>query len=154
MKTRPHPSKMPHFSSTRRGLGCALVLTGLIAFPAIAQDYGLEGGAIGVEQVERGQQEYLDNCASCHGEDLHSVLSTAPDLTGSVFKYGWAGQTVGAKYNVISATMPAGMGGSLSDQTYIDIVAYILSVNGIATSDDGELPADPEALQSITIAAP
>lgn len=135
-------------------LGCALAFASLTALPAIAQDHALEGGSIGVEQVERGRQEYMANCSSCHGEDLHSVLSTAPDLTGSVFKYGWVGQTVGAKYSVISTTMPAGMGGSLSDQTYVDIVAYILSVNGIPAAEDGELPPDPEVLQSITIAAP
>ncbi|WP_338607815.1 c-type cytochrome [Pelagibacterium nitratireducens] len=135
-------------------LGCALAMAAFTGLPAIAQDHALEGGSIGVEQVERGQEEYMANCSSCHGEDLHSVLSTAPDLTGSVFKYGWVGQTVGAKYNVISTTMPAGMGGSLSDQTYVDIVAYILSANGVSATQDGELPADPEALQAITITAP
>lgn len=145
MQTLKHP---------QTAFGCALALAALMALPAMAQEHALEGGAIGVEQVERGQDEYMANCASCHGEDLHSVLSTAPDLTGSVFKYGWVGQTVGAKFNVISATMPAGMGGSLSDQTYVDIVAYILSANGISATEDGELPPDPEVLQSITIAAP
>ena len=144
-----------HITLARAGMMAGLLCLGLSApLPAIAQDYTLDGGAIGVEQVERGQDHYVENCASCHGEDLHSVLSTAPDLTGSVFKYGWAGQTVGAKFDVISATMPAGMGGSLSDETYADIVAYILSANGIEATQDGQLPADSGALHAITITAP
>lgn len=132
-------------------MACA---AGLVAPAALAQDYALDGGSINDEQVARGQEAYAANCAQCHGEDLHAVVSTAPDLTGSVFKYGWVNQSVGAKYDVISATMPAGAGGSLSDQAYIDIVAYILSTNGVETDDEGELPADAAALRDITITAP
>lgn len=129
------------------GMGLSLTLAG----SALAQDYRLEGGSIGVEQVARGAEAYYDNCSGCHGEDLKSLVSTAPDLTGSVFKYGWAKKDVGSKFDVISTTMPSGAGGSLDAQTYADIVAYILSFNGVAPSQDADLPPDSAALHAITI---
>lgn len=135
-------------------LACAAGAVFLGTGPAWAQNYALEGGSIGIEQVERGKAEYLANCAGCHGEDLHAEISTAPDLTGSVFKYGWVNHTVGEKYDVISTLMPSGMGGSLSDQAYTDIVAYILAFNGVEATQDGELPANSAALQDIKIVVP
>jgi len=120
---------------------------------ATAQTYAIEGGEIGNGQVERGRIAYQDHCAACHGGDLKSVLGTAPDLTGSAFKYGWAGHTVGEKYAIISATMPAGTPGALSGEAYADIVAFILSFNGVEVAGEGELPPDQQALDAVSIVA-
>ena len=46
--------------------------------------------------------------------------------------------------------MPPSRPGALPDQTYADIVAHILPVNGFAPSPT-ELPADPAALANMTI---
>ena len=49
--------------------------------------------------------------------------------------------------------MPAGAPGSLDDQTYIDIVAYILQFNGMAAGNQKLMP-EVEALEKIVITAP
>ena len=48
--------------------------------------------------------------------------------------------------------MPQGAPASLSPQAYVDIVAYMLSVNNYSTGDM-ELPTDQGELESIIIEA-
>ncbi|WP_244505007.1 c-type cytochrome [Pelagibacterium luteolum] len=122
----------------------------ILAAPALAQDYTLSGGGIGEEQIERGEDAFMTNCAGCHGDDLRSVDSNAPDLRGPVFAAGWTGNPLSEKFEKIVSTMPPGRGGSLSDQTYADIVAFILATNGVPATDS-ELPGDAEALDGYTV---
>lgn len=44
--------------------------------------------------------------------------------------------------------MPVGRPGSLGGQGYADVIAFILATNGFR---NGELPANAQALESITI---
>ncbi|AEQ51223.1 cytochrome c [Pelagibacterium halotolerans] len=134
-------------------VGLAFVLGSAVAGPANAQDYTLSSGAIGAEQIARGEEAFQSNCSGCHGTDLRSVDSNAPDLRGPSFKFSWVGFPLVDKFHVISQTMPPGMGGSLGDQAYVDIMAYILSVNGIEPGQEGELPADETVLSEIEILA-
>ena len=120
---------------------------------AQAQTYELHGGGISQEQIERGQGAFMANCAGCHGDDLRSIDSNAPDLRGPTFKYGWADAPLSEKFDKIATTMPPGMGGSLSDQTYADIVAFILSVNGVEPSGE-DLPGDAGALETYVVSEP
>src|SRR5438309_1355805 len=69
---------------------------------------------------------------SCHGSDLHATDPEIPDLTDDGFKTGWVGKTVANRFRNIRTAMTAGAPGSLDDQTYVDIVAYILQFNGPA----------------------
>ena len=48
------------------------------------------------------------------------------------------------------ATMPPDRPGQLSDQTYVDLTAFLLSQNGYAAGN-GELPADLEAQQKMSL---
>lgn len=128
-------------------LGLAM---GLLATSAMAQDYTLSGGGISEEQITRGEDAFMTNCAGCHGDDLRAIDSNAPDLRGPSFRSAWTGQPLNEKFETIVATMPPGQGGSLGDQTYADIVAFILSTNGVPTTE-GELPGDAGALADYTV---
>ena len=55
-----------------------------------------------------------------------------PDLTGPGFLSNWGSQTAAALYEYLRAEMPPGLGGSLPSGTYLNIVAYLLQVNGHA----------------------
>ena len=88
-----------------------------------------------------------------HGSDLHATDPEVPDLTDDGFKYGWMGKTVANRFRNIRTAMPAGAPGSLNDQTYIDIVAYILQFNGMPPGNQKLMP-EVEALEKIVIAAP
>ncbi|HEY9011685.1 MAG TPA: glucose/sorbosone family PQQ-dependent dehydrogenase [Devosia sp.] len=102
------------------------------------------------EQAARGKTAYDANCVSCHGPDLISA-NYGPPLAGQYFQDKWFGQTAAALY-AKAHTMPPSRPNSLGDDTYADLVAYILSVNGLSAGDT-PLPTDPAALEKVVIPA-
>ena len=132
----------------------SLLLLGIAV--AQAQQAGKTSTASGVftaEQAKNGESAFQARCASCHGADLHSTDPEAPDLTEAAFRFGWNGKTIANRFEEIRGTMPYGNAGSLDDQTYLDIVAYILQFNGIP-SGSKKLEPDDSALEKIVIAVP
>lgn len=109
-----------------------------------------EPAAFTADQAARGKTAYDANCVSCHGPDLISA-NYGPPLAGPYFEGKWVGQTVGALYTHIHDRMPPSRPGELGDQTYADLVAYILSVNGLPAGD-AELPTDAAKLEAMIIA--
>jgi cytochrome c553 len=121
-----------------------------------AQQAGTRSTASGVftaEQAKDGERAFQAKCATCHGADLHSTDPEAPDLTESAFRFGWDGKTLARRFEQIRATMPYGNARSLDDQTYVDIVAYILAFNGIPSGNQ-KLEADVPALEKIIVELP
>jgi mono/diheme cytochrome c family protein len=100
------------------------------------------------EQAARGKTAYNSNCAVCHGNTMTNGTFGTP-LAGEYFKGKWHGKTMRAFYDK-AKTMPPPTPGSLPDDTYADIIAYVLATNGFA-SGDAELPVDSEALDGMTI---
>ena len=124
-----------------------------LATPAAAQDATTDiwEGVFTEEQVERGREAYMNNCASCHGEDLVGTTAEIPTLTAPAFRWSWQTRTIAEKFERIHTTMPPTSPGSLEDQTYADIVAYILNFNDYPTGEI-ELTPDMERLEQIVIA--
>jgi mono/diheme cytochrome c family protein len=121
-----------------------------------AQPIGARSTASGVftaEQAKNGERAFQAKCAACHGEDLHSTDPEAPDLTEGAFKFGWQGKTLADRFEQIRSSMPAGNARSLDDQTYIDIVAYILQFNGVPSGAQ-MLEPDVRVLEQIIITIP
>jgi alcohol dehydrogenase (cytochrome c) len=108
------------------------------------------GGFYTGAQAARGETLYARRCATCHGRSLEGASSTA--LAGSRFiaKWGQGNRTVDDLYFITRTQMPFGAGGTLSNQQYIDIVAYMLKANGYAPGER-ELKADPASLKKIII---
>jgi len=102
------------------------------------------------EQAARGKTAYDANCVSCHGPDLVSA-NYGPPLAGEYFAGKWIGQTAAALYTHTHDRMPPSRAGQLGDQTYADLVAYILQINGLAAGDT-ELPPDVAKLETMVIA--
>ena len=96
------------------------------------------------EQADQGRVAYLENCAACHGENMDDGEFAIP-LKGVNFREQWRAKSMEELFIVTSATMPQDRPGNLEDETYADILAYVLQENG---SEPGatELPADPQAL--------
>ncbi len=91
-------------------------------------------------QAARGKEVYSAACANCHAADL-SGGGTAPPLTGPDFVKNrripdligdWGGSVLTANdlLFIIRTTMPAGAVGSLADDEYVAVLAYILERNG------------------------
>ena len=100
-------------------------------------------------QAERGRVVYEAHCAECHGENLGGG-EMAPGLTGVAFRFRWRGLEVTDIYDSVESTMPPEEPGTLGDQAYIDLVAFLLSANGYPAGDR-ELAADPALLSGVAV---
>lgn len=79
-------------------------------------------------QAARGDAAYEKNCStSCHQPRLNGYGGV---LIGSNFMEHWREDNLANYFDRIKGTMPRGAPGSLSDNTYIDIISFILKTNG------------------------
>ena len=81
-------------------------------------------------QAEIGAEKFASNCAACHGANLEGT-TLGPILSGNSFVQRWGTQTPALLLNNIRANMPPGGNDGISDEDYINIVAHILSSNGV-----------------------
>ena len=100
-------------------------------------------------QVAAGKIAYNANCAVCHGSTLTNGTFGTP-LAGEYFKTTWFGKTVRALHDRAQKTMPPAAAGSLPAETYRNVIAYILDVNGFRAGDVA-LPASAEELEKMAI---
>jgi len=84
-------------------------------------------------QAERGQADYDAHCSSCHLPDLSAYQSI---LKGSRFMEDYREASVYRLFDKIRSTMPRGAAHSLSDQSYTDIVSYLLKANDFPAGSD------------------
>jgi mono/diheme cytochrome c family protein len=127
---------------------CSVAVFGFAV--AHAAERTTSSGVFTLEQAKNGERAYQAQCAKCHGPDLLASDPEAPDLTADGFKRGWLGKTVGNRFRNIRIAMPADAPGSLDDQTYIDVVAFVLQFNGNPPGN-GKLLPDVDALEQIVI---
>jgi len=113
----------------------------------------IKSGVFTAAQAKSGESAYQTNCASCHGSDLHATDAEAPDLTESIFQFGWKGKTVAEVLEQIRSAMPLDQPRSLDDQTYLDILVFIFQFNG-APSGNQKLEPNLPALREIVVEPP
>jgi mono/diheme cytochrome c family protein len=101
-------------------------------------------------QAERGETAYQHNCLDCHGSTLDNGEFGGPPLKGASFAKHWDAANVAALSGFMKAKMPPDRPGQLNDETYADLIAYILGENGFKPGDK-ELPADPNAQQAMSL---
>lgn len=87
-------------------------------------------------QAVRGREWFESVCMSCHPS---AAMSSAD------FKIRWGGLLARDLYDIISNTMPQLEPGSLSRRTYVDIIAYLMQLNGIPAGST-PLTADTTSL--------
>jgi mono/diheme cytochrome c family protein len=109
-------------------------------------------GFYSTEQAARGKALFATACASCHTADAaRPADSEIPKrlpiaLAGPIFTRKWA--TTGDLFSKVSTTMPAdrriGVGG-LKHEEFVDIVAFLMQVNGLAPGTP--VPSDGDAMK-------
>ena len=109
-------------------VGTAGVLAVVMLMSLTAQEPGQTGGFTAA-QATSGGEVYERVCASCHRTDFQGSFE-APPLAGANFLNLWGDLRAAALFDRISASMPPDRPGRLGDQTYVDIVAYLLQANG------------------------
>ena len=96
------------------------------------------------EQARRGQRAFRQVCSDCH---------YTSEFKGPVFTDVWARRTARDLYRELRRTMPDDNPGGLPRQTYVDVMAYILELNGYPAGSD-ELPPDDQVLGSFRLTPP
>lgn len=96
-------------------------------------------GVYTAQQADRGRATYDAMCASCHDRASHS---------GATFTRAWQGRTLWDLYSLVSETMPKSDPGTLSEQEYVQVLAYLLRLNGLPAGTE-PLPGRPDRLRTI-----
>jgi len=96
-------------------------------------------------QAESGQSVYESTClGGCHSLSSHR---------GIAFRHRWEGHPVFELFQLINDQMPNDDPGSLSSQQSLQLVAYLLKLNGMPAGTDA-LSSDATALKKIKIEMP
>ena len=135
----------------RAGRRIAVAAAAAIGAAAIAVS---GAAAITGAQVDRGEIAYAESCALCHGPNGDDGFAPAVSGPRSLQYF----DSVRVVYDYTRQTMPLSAPGSLSDQAYLDVVAYLLGTRGI-TPDGEELsaatldttPLDPPAGRELRV---
>ena len=146
-----------------RWLPLALVWIAAFVFPVVHVAAGVTGvaqdatstvwqGVYTEEQASRGQESYKKSCGHCHRDDLSGGGSEigAPALRGPIFTIRWRDQPVSELFLTIGTTMPQNAPDTLTPQTVIDIVSFLLKANEVPVGQT-ELPPQIEKLRNIFV---
>ena len=130
----------------------AAVLEGL---EGVGQVVSVWDGVFTEAQAKRGQAVYPGPCGMCHGRRLNGApddpdMQSTPPLARAKFLRNWEGRSLATLFEYTRATMPESNPGSLTDEEFVDIIAYMLFV-GRMPAGDNELQPDPRSLAHIVI---
>ncbi len=91
------------------------------------------------QQASRGDGLFRDNCVACH---------SSSEFSGASFERRWRNRAIGDIYEFVLYAMPDDNPGGLPEQTYADIVAYMLQMNDFLAGDS-ELPTSMDMLMQM-----
>jgi mono/diheme cytochrome c family protein len=135
------------------GLAIAIWMTALAASSAQQLAPGekkIWDGVFTSAQAARGKEPFERSCARCHNIEL-AGSQRGPALKGNVFWSKYDNENLSSLFMFIRDTMPQDGPSLLSDEIKADVLAYIMSVNGMPAGS-AELRADLRALDEIKIA--
>src|SRR5438874_364252 len=96
-------------------------MLGIAAVVLQAPPQSVWDGVYTDEQAVRGGEVFNKTCVACH--DLKA------EFTGDAFMNTWKGQKAFDLFDRIRTEMPMDSPGSLTQQTYIDIVSFMFKSN-------------------------
>ncbi len=123
-------------------LACLLLFAGFLHAPVSVEAQESRSALEGVyseEQAERGERTFRAFCATCHTES---------EFHGDHFQRQVGGDSVDRFFDYVRFNMPQDSPGSLSRRNYVDVMAYILKLNGYPAGEE-DLPSAAGGLQQI-----
>ena len=123
-----------------------------LAFPTLGwsqSDSNIWHGVYSEEQAMRGAITFAEVCTACHSEDLRGD-SNSPSLVGVSFMFLWEQRSLAELFVKMRSEMPTSNPGSLSDDSYRDLVAYLLKMNRFPAGEH-DLSSDPGELERFVI---
>jgi len=121
---------------------CGAIVSNAAQAPPPQKVITTAAGVYSAGQAKRGEEVYYSICVSCHPKGTY----TTPQ-----FREKWSGHLVSELFTFVSTQMPKEQPGTLEQQDYADVIAYLLKING-APAGKSELPPDVKALKWIRIA--
>ena len=101
-------------------------------------------------QAARGKGPFEQSCARCHNVEL-AGSQRGPALKGSAFWAKYENDSLATLYQYLRDNMPQDGPALVADDIKADILAYIMSANGMPAGND-ELKGDVRALDAIKVA--
>jgi mono/diheme cytochrome c family protein len=98
-------------------------------------------GVYTLAQANAGRDLFAGSCKECHSANVYA---------GQPLRARWNGRTLGELFGFLRREMPKSNAGSLSDQDYALVIAYMLRLNAMPTGPK-PLVADSAALHTIRI---
>ena len=130
---------------TRLLIAAVLTLCTVISGAAVqappAKAVSTASGVFTSAQASRGEQTYMSICGSCHPRGSY---------TTNAFRQKWDGAPLSELFGLISQTMPKDAPGTLTPDEYIDVVAYLLRLNG-SPAGKADLRTELKTLKRIRI---
>ena len=114
------------------------------AIDQVADSKTIHDGVYTEAQAARGARFWENICSECHVDD---------EFVGEAYMGSWTNVPISELFDLITVTMPEDNPGSLLDEEYAAVIAYVLSLNELPAGEE-ELPAVYEALQQIVIQGP
>jgi len=136
--------------------GVVLALAWLLV--ATGQEYGYDdpvrvlvsSGVYAEEQADAGQAAFARHCAHCHGAELQGGFG--PRLV-PLDPFQFRDEPLATVYAFIRTQMPFDGPGSLDDDVYVAILAFILQRNGYPDGSE-PLPADADTWAPLVLDEP
>jgi mono/diheme cytochrome c family protein len=102
-------------------------------------------GVYTAAQAKRGETAYLQYCVACHKPDLNGIEGA---MKGESFIERRREDNMETLFLDMKATMPRGNPGGLPDQTYTDIISYLLENNDMPA---GAAELKPDLLEEVQL---
>ena len=133
---------------TPRGVASAaiaLVVAGMWSAAPLsslqAQARTTKAGVYTPDQAVKGREVFNSNCLGCHTTATHQ---------GAAFQNKWFGRPLFDLFDYVSQAMPKAAPGSLTEDEYVWVTAYILRLNGMPAGRT-ELSPEPTWLKSVRV---
>ena len=131
------------------------VLDGLEGLEVSGPMVSIWDGVFSEAQATRGEAIYEGACGLCHGRRLNGApddpdMRSTPPLARARFLRVWGGRSLATLFEYSRATMPEDNPNSLTEQEYVDVIAYMLGVGGMPAGGE-ELQPDPQSLARVVI---
>jgi alcohol dehydrogenase (cytochrome c) len=104
-------------------------------------------------QATAGRTSYQASCAGCHLPDL-AGRNEAPQLAGANFMNQWGGRTARELVAFMQTAMPPENPGSLGQQAYVNLAAFILQSNGAAAGNQPLTATTELVIRSVATGRP
>jgi alcohol dehydrogenase (cytochrome c) len=99
-------------------------------------------------QATAGRGVYQASCQGCHGADLGGINNAAA-LAGGLFMGSWGNRTTSDLVGFLQGAMPPGNPGSLGEEAYVNVVAFLLDSNGARPGNQPLTAATKTEIRSV-----